>query len=538
MPSSNHYNHPHVPTLYPPIIVYVFVENNDNNNNKNDVSFKSPYQFKWPPFLLTTKPTCHDSRVTEHTLTSCFLTLAFLILNKPNLYIPQIANRCHRSNPISIRALCSSPALISQSFHNRSTYDHHPNTLNNSHRHTSSISVKRRKDISHPLQQQFKRHRPNLHQIQHQHITPNPKISIPFPSSNHNNSSVTFRNSSPLLKTHFAHNAATDIIPISQPSSNHLSRSFETTQNISHADHYRRTDLDTSSSNCEQSSMHPDIHTVEKNLTYQSNQSDHHVGESICLSVDAVKHKQTISTFSYSHSSSEQNQSDESSSQNSNSCSDDHRSPIYYETSTSHSSFLKRVIVVKGTCARPFVGRLTKVEFIDKCEAYFFLKIERCAKYDLPSCKDDISAFFGVSEPAISVRQYIVRLLKYTYSSNSTFVIMLLYIERIVSMEPRLRLNHHNMHRIAITALTIACKVLDDKVFSNAHYARVGGVRSVKEMTTLELLFMRFIRYNLYVDNLVYRDMLTMLESLARPTYVEETACTTVRIQSKAKEDC
>lgn len=176
---------------------------------------------------------------------------------------------------------------------------------------------------------------------------------------------------------------------------------------------------------------------------------------------------------------------------------------------------MKTIGYVEETSPQPFVGNFTKSEFIGRCGVFLQEKIEKCPPYDLPSAKDDVSAFFGITVPTISVRNYVERLVKYAYASSSTFVIMLIYMERMEQKEAQLRVNNHNMHRIAISALMIACKLLDDRVFSTAHYARVGGVPSAAEMITLERLFMRYIGHFLYVNDKMYEDMIERLDSLA-----------------------
>lgn len=173
-------------------------------------------------------------------------------------------------------------------------------------------------------------------------------------------------------------------------------------------------------------------------------------------------------------------------------------------------------IPVEDENCQSFVGNMSKGQFVSCCEGFLQKRMDECPHYDLPSAKDDVSAFFGITVPAISVRNYVERLVKYAHSSNSTFVVMLIYIERIEKKEPRLQLNNHNMHRIAISALMIACKLLDDRVFSSAHYARVGGVPSAVEMITLERLFMRYIGHKLYVNDMMYNEMVNTLEKMGQ----------------------
>lgn len=173
-----------------------------------------------------------------------------------------------------------------------------------------------------------------------------------------------------------------------------------------------------------------------------------------------------------------------------------------------------------------FVGDLTKEEFIVGCEIFLTRLLGKAPAYTLPSASDDVSAFFGITEPTITVKSYVSRLVKYAYSSTSAFIVMMIYIERIAECERRLGINQHNMHRVVITALMLACKMLDDRVYSNAHYARVGGVPSAGEMMTLEVLFMRYLGHKMYVNDYMYEDMVFHVSQLGRALPAPITAST------------
>lgn len=150
-----------------------------------------------------------------------------------------------------------------------------------------------------------------------------------------------------------------------------------------------------------------------------------------------------------------------------------------------------------------FIGSLSTNAFIEVTEAIIVeaLRLSDRNPKPLPSADDEVSAFYGVGVPSISIRDYFRRLVEFAEASASAFVVMLIYIKRIGQCTNTLQLNEYNLHRVAITALTLACKIVDDQVFSNSHYAHVGGVSSSAEMTTLEVLFLNFINHYLFVDN-------------------------------------
>lgn len=92
-----------------------------------------------------------------------------------------------------------------------------------------------------------------------------------------------------------------------------------------------------------------------------------------------------------------------------------------------------------------------------------------------------------VKQP-LELIDYIKKLVSGANSSASACIVMLIYIERVQQPCQYLQLTNLNVHRVALAALLAAVKFVDDVVYSNAHYASIGGV-SVQELNTLEFMF-------------------------------------------------
>jgi hypothetical protein len=56
-----------------------------------------------------------------------------------------------------------------------------------------------------------------------------------------------------------------------------------------------------------------------------------------------------------------------------------------------------------------------------------------------------------------------------------------------------------NIHRLIVTSMMLAVKFFDDTYYSNAYYAKVGGVKA-PEMNVLEIHFLRLIDWHLFVS--------------------------------------
>lgn len=135
----------------------------------------------------------------------------------------------------------------------------------------------------------------------------------------------------------------------------------------------------------------------------------------------------------------------------------------------------------------------------------------------MPSHCQPESVFFSVSKPEITTDQYLRRLVNYTQCSPAAFLVCLILLDRVATRNPNLRITQHNLHRLVITGLTLACKVLDDQCFSNVHYAKVGGIPSVAEMNRLELQFLFFSGFELHVHLEEYHAKLQQLQTYLTP---------------------
>lgn len=114
------------------------------------------------------------------------------------------------------------------------------------------------------------------------------------------------------------------------------------------------------------------------------------------------------------------------------------------------------------------------------------------------------SIFFSLQRPAISMRSYVHRLVKYLHVSSSVFVVALIYLDRVHAADEILALTDLNVHRLITTALVVACKFLEDEVHRNSTVCRIGGVPTTAEMNLLESQFLRRINWDCSVSVEVY----------------------------------
>ncbi|KAK9689194.1 hypothetical protein RND81_09G042400 [Saponaria officinalis] len=137
----------------------------------------------------------------------------------------------------------------------------------------------------------------------------------------------------------------------------------------------------------------------------------------------------------------------------------------------------------------------------------------------------NLKVFHGVRAPNISIPKYLERLYKYTESSPSCFVVAYIYIDRLIHKHPQMMLLTLNVHRLLLTTLMVASKILDDVQYNNAFYAKVGGVSNV-ELNKLELELLFLLDFQVMVSSHVFESYCWYLEK-----EVIKTPISNIRVQ-------
>ncbi|KAG9454211.1 hypothetical protein H6P81_007115 [Aristolochia fimbriata] len=122
-----------------------------------------------------------------------------------------------------------------------------------------------------------------------------------------------------------------------------------------------------------------------------------------------------------------------------------------------------------------------------------------------------LNVFQGARAPSISVSKYLERIYRYTNCSPSCFVVGFVYIDQLLHRHPDSLLFSLNVHRLLVTSIMVASKVLDDEHYNNAFYARVGGVTN-SELNKLELELLCLLDFGVTVTSRVFDSYCLHLE--------------------------
>ena len=113
-----------------------------------------------------------------------------------------------------------------------------------------------------------------------------------------------------------------------------------------------------------------------------------------------------------------------------------------------------------------------------------------------------IKSFISKKIPAISIKDYIDRLLKYSKVCNEILIVILIYFDKICTKH-KIHLNYYNIHKFILAAFIAAIKFFEDEYYSMEFYAKLGGITK-KEVIILEYEFLSLIDFQLYINQDLY----------------------------------
>lgn len=120
---------------------------------------------------------------------------------------------------------------------------------------------------------------------------------------------------------------------------------------------------------------------------------------------------------------------------------------------------------------------------------------------DINNNSNDI--FSSKTATNVTLEYYLQRIKKYTNIENSTFIISLIYIDRICTNK-NIILHPLNVHRILLATIIIAIKYNEDNFYSNAYYSQVFGI-SLKELNILEMSSAYLLGFNFFINETDYK---------------------------------
>ena len=113
------------------------------------------------------------------------------------------------------------------------------------------------------------------------------------------------------------------------------------------------------------------------------------------------------------------------------------------------------------------------------------------------SRKMEPSVFDGKTV-VMSVEDYLIRLSKYGNVGGEVFVLMLIFLQRLIK-HTSLLVHSFVVHRMIFTAFVLATKYHEEDLYTNSHYSQIGGIVR-GELARLELFFVKATKFELFVS--------------------------------------
>ncbi|KAG8710163.1 hypothetical protein FRC09_000273 [Ceratobasidium sp. 395] len=114
----------------------------------------------------------------------------------------------------------------------------------------------------------------------------------------------------------------------------------------------------------------------------------------------------------------------------------------------------------------------------------------------IPLRPEALTRFHSRSPPAITIQEYLKRIVRYTNVEKSCLLITLHYIDQICARLPHFTISSLTVHRFVISSIAVSSKALCDAFCTNSHYARVGGIKLI-ELNVLEREFLEKMDWRL-----------------------------------------
>ncbi|KAK1319019.1 Cyclin-P3-1 [Acorus calamus] len=121
--------------------------------------------------------------------------------------------------------------------------------------------------------------------------------------------------------------------------------------------------------------------------------------------------------------------------------------------------------------------------------------------------------FHGSSPIECSVPFYMDEISKYGKWTHSTYLVSLIYLDRLLDRDPSISLDYLSFHRIMLGCFVLAQKFmgLREESHTNKMYALIGGITN-EEMNKIEKDIVFTLDFNLFVDRETFDMYFSVLE--------------------------
>ena len=139
---------------------------------------------------------------------------------------------------------------------------------------------------------------------------------------------------------------------------------------------------------------------------------------------------------------------------------------------------------------------ITTENIINYISSNLLSLIQNNKKMKKKPSKDPNEPLYSKVIPVLSIKKFLIRIIKYTEAENNTLIVAYLYIIKLIKIENFI-LSLNNIYRLLLGSVVLAKKFLEDINYNNLYYCEIGGI-PVQELNNIE--FSLFVRINFDVN--------------------------------------
>lgn len=108
--------------------------------------------------------------------------------------------------------------------------------------------------------------------------------------------------------------------------------------------------------------------------------------------------------------------------------------------------------------------------------------------------------------PLLKIKEYFIRIIKYSKIKNSTLIATLIYIKRFI-IKQKFIINRNNIYKLILGCAVLSIKFNESSKYKNKFYSELGGL-NVKEFNLVEFDIFRRLDFDLYILDYEYNNVL------------------------------
>lgn len=128
---------------------------------------------------------------------------------------------------------------------------------------------------------------------------------------------------------------------------------------------------------------------------------------------------------------------------------------------------------------------------------------------NIPVDKTDL--LYSEKIPLLSIKNYFIRIIKYSKIKNDTLISILIYLKRFI-IKQKYIINLNNIYKLILGCTVLAIKYNESSIYKNKYYAEIGGL-NVKELNVIEIYIFRKLDFNLYFLEYDYKNVIQKIKN-------------------------